>query len=275
MRNWAIVLFSTLLIHLKLRSIFAGSILGSYGNGFFHADTLVYLFNIFKIAGRLILPPTRNSMVLSLIFLIFALTLIWMLIRNRNKIRVFPMGRELFLLTVMLCVSCIIPLVSGVSTQTSETDRALYFPSVFLGLIFGLLIVFGIKNYRYQLAIMVLILLYNFYFLEENNRNWKKASGITEDITNKIRNISQTGKKSGQVYFLNIPQEIDGAFVFRQGFDYALKLNKIDSSRFIAVNYLSRQDLQKITQKILPATSKTSINIGTDVFLKTDSGGCR
>jgi hypothetical protein len=109
----------------------------------------------------------------------------------------------------------------------------------------------------------------------QNNSNWKKASRITESVVTKIREISKDEKKEGSVYFLNIPNEIAGAFVFRQGFDYALKLNKFDVKRFIMINCLSWDDIQKMNRKSLSELQNENLSLGDDIILKADSTGCR
>ena len=42
--------------------------------------------------------------------------------------------------------------------------------------------VFRIKDFRNRMFTLLLICSYNLFFLEENNMNWKKASGITGSL---------------------------------------------------------------------------------------------
>ena len=186
-----------------------------------------------------------------------------------------PLWRNMISLSGMLLISCLIPVISGVSTQTSETDRALYFPSVFLCMTLGLLITVAIKKLSSQYLILFLILAYNIFFLEKNNMNWIKASAITQSVIKKTAEISHRDKNGGRVYFLNIPDEINGAYVFRQGFSDALRIYKADSDRFMVVNYLPRQDLEKMKQRIIIDPAKGSFDLPPDILMKTDSAGCR
>ena len=85
----------------------------------------------------------------------------------------------------------------------------------------------------------------------------------------------QAAKSTDKIYFLNIPNEIDGAYVFRLGFPDALHLYGKDSSHFIAVNYLPRQDLEKMKKKIIINPEDAEIVLPPDIILKRDSSGCR
>lgn len=115
------------------------------------------------------------------------------------------------------------------------------------------------------------ILTYNLFFLEMNNMNWIKASGITHAMVEKIRSANLNGR----MFFLNIPDEINGAYVFRQGFPFALRLYGMDSNRFIAVNYLPRQDLDKMKGKLVLHQERATFELPPDIIVKSDSNGCR
>jgi hypothetical protein len=273
-RRWILLIFLTLTLHLLLRYSIAGSLLGAYGQVFFHSGIKFYLLNIAKAGGRLLLPPAQNAILLTVLFLLLITISGFLAIRNYDKTRHEPFWRNFLFLSGMLLISGITPVVAGISTQTSETDRALYFPSVFLCMMAGLVMVFRIKNFRNRMFILLLICSYNLFFLEENNMNWKKASGITGSVMTKIMAINRLEKTGGKVYFLNLPNEISGAYVFRRGFTDALRLYGLDSSRFIAVNFLPRQDLEKIKGKISLDKEKETMNLPPEIILKTGPDGC-
>ena len=171
-----------------------------------------------------------------------------------------------------LCISCIVPFIIGVSKQTSETVRLLYFPSVFVCMIGGFGIVFLVKRPWLQWIQIFLVISYNLTFLELNNMNWRKASSITMAILEKINEEKRNGDP-GRIFFLNIPNEIDGAYVFRTGFPNALLLYEMDSARFIAVNYLPRKDLEKMQKKIVLKEDHSEIVLPPDIVIKKDASG--
>ena len=271
MTRWSALLLLTLFIHLLLRINISGTVLGSYGSDFFHNGVKIYLLNIIKVFGRLIFPPSSNAKVFSALVLMLIAAIIVLAGKNYRKKGNSVFCREILLLTGMLIIACIIPVVTGISTQTSESDRMLYFPSVFLSMLTGYGVVVLIKKSGLKIMLMAGIIIYNLYYLEQNNRNWEKASHITYSIIDKI----QTENTTGRIFFLNIPNEINGAYVFRHGFADALELFGKDSNRFIAVNYLPRQDLEKMKTEIRLDNRAPVVVLPPDILMKQDSTGCR
>jgi hypothetical protein len=139
-------------------------------------------------------------------------------------------------------------------------------------MILGLIIVSSIKKSVYKWSILTLILIYFVSFLEKNNLNWKKASFITYSILNKIDEKKRSGDP-GKIFFLNIPNEIEGAYVFRLGFPDALKLYGFDSNRYFAVNFLPRQDLEKMKEESSLVNREGEINLPPDIVLKKRGPG--
>ncbi len=139
-------------------------------------------------------------------------------------------------------------------------------------MLLGLNIVTYVKNAALKLPNQCLVLVYFIIFLEKNNLNWKKASFITYSILNKINEKKHTGEP-GKIFFLNIPNEIEGAYVFRLGFPDALKLYGFDSSRYFAVNYLPRQDLEKMKKESSLLNNEGKINLPPDIVLKQRGPG--
>jgi hypothetical protein len=270
-KKWTTFLILTFCSHLFLRYAVSGTILGNYGQGFFHSGMKAYLLNVGRVGSRLLFPPFRNPAMLIILFIISLSVATFFAYRKKLTIICSEAGRMILFLTGALIISCIIPVISSVSTRTSESDRVLYFPSLFVCMISALLLLFCIKKKAYRLIAMVLTFAYSLFFLEKNNLNWIKASAITRSVMEKIK-----GDRSRSThYFLNIPNEIDGAFVFRMGFSDAVYLWGEDSSRFIAVNYLSRQNFDKMDEKINLNPEKTEIILSPDIILKSDSSGCK
>ncbi len=271
-QKWIFALGLTLGLHLLVRYWLSGSILGLYGNDFFHSGFRLYFLNIPKTVGRLILPPSKNVFWLSALFLLLVVIVGSFIVRNVHRFRQDTRWKTITFLSAELCISCIIPFVIGVSTQTSETDRLLYFPSVFVCMIGAFGVVFMVKRPRLQWILIFLVIAYNLAFLELNNMNWRKASFITMAILEKINEEKRAGDR-GRIFFLNIPNEVEGAYVFRMGFPDALLLYKMDSSRFIAVNYLPRRDLEKMQKKIVLKEIHSEIVLPPDIVMKKDACG--
>jgi hypothetical protein len=74
---------------------------------------------------------------------------------------------------------------------------------------------------------------------------WVKASRAAESILETVRN---RGTKN--IILINVPDELEGAFVFRNGLFKALEINKTDTSKVTIMNYLKRTDYLKTGQTI-------------------------
>jgi protein O-mannosyl-transferase len=264
---WCFYLILGLSIHLILRFIISGTLFGSYGEEFLASGLQRYISNLAKVAGRLFLPPSENRFLLSALFILCISMIIYFLSKNYGKVRNIIFRKDLLLLLLLLAISCVIPVISGISTQTSESDRMLYFPSVFLCMAVGYIPVFLIKSKKLKIIFVIFILCYNVFFLERNNLNWKKASLVSFSIINTVLSDSTNPK----IFFINIPNEIEGAYVFRLGFGDALLMNGKDSTKAVPVNYLTRMESEKFAGKILPVRSAAHLFIPPDVVLIQDS----
>jgi hypothetical protein len=272
LRNWAFAFIFTFCLHLIIRYLLSGSILGSYGNDFFHTGIKKYFLNIAKTGGRLILPPSNNTLLSESVFILLILYTFYYFIKHIRQIRKNEIWRTTAILSSMLVISCIVPLVGGVSTRTSESDRLLYFPSVFVCMTWAFVIVFQVTHKNLQRLLIFSTIVYNLFFLELNNLNWRKASSVTSSIVEKANEETRSGN-SGRIFFVNIPDEIEGAYVFRMGFSDAMKLYGLDLNRFVDVNYLSRNEMNGTKQEVILNADKTEISLPPDIVLKKMPSG--
>jgi hypothetical protein len=73
-----------------------------------------------------------------------------------------------------------------------------------------------------------------------------KASNIAKNILNTIKS-QDTSKK---IYVVNVPDELDGAFIFRVGIKDAFIINGIDTSKVLIVNRLTRTQMLALPEII-------------------------
>jgi hypothetical protein len=267
--RYFLVLVLTLIMHLILRFFVAGTLTGSYGEAFLESGFIRYLSNIPKVAGRLFLPPSTNSRMLIVLLFLLSVALTVLILKNHRIIRKHFIGKDIRLLLSQLAISCLIPVISGVSTQTSETDRMLYFPSVFLCMAVSYIPLFLIGNSKIKIISILFLLSYNVFFLERNNLNWKSASSVTYAILT----TPLSEPDGSRNFFINIPNEIDGAYVFRLGFEDALLLFGKDSTKLIPVNYLTRTVSEKLPHRIRPVYLRDTLFIPPETKLIPDSDG--
>ncbi len=243
------------LLYLLIRFYFSGTIYGDYGDRLTPGIPLIsYFSTVLKVAGRLLLPPYENSRKLMIMFLSLCslISFLHFYLFKNQQFRNIYLKRYAELLLLLL-ISLVIPFYFGVSTRTTEGDRLLYFPSCFYCMILSFLIISIFNNsWTRGFAFFVVFALFAL-FLEKNNRQWIIASGAASDI---LQSILKSKKES--ITIINLPDELEGAFVFRNGFRKALRLNNIESSRVIVTNYLNRLDYLKIADTISPVKERNS-----------------
>jgi hypothetical protein len=233
-RQWAIVMGSVFLLHLAVRVWASGSVAGDYGGEFFGAKVSRLAGNLIKVVARLFLPPSDRVRLMTGLFLVVVAGLVVVLIVYARR---WGWSRLRFLraLFLLLGISLIFPVVTAVSTRTSESDRMLYFPSVFFCCILSYFLVEVVRGRSWRIGIAGLLLVYMVVFLEKTNDNWVRASGITREI------LLDVGKSSsGRAFVYNLPDEADGAFIFRSGFPEAYQMMYPGRPAPVVVSHLTR-----------------------------------
>ncbi|HSZ86998.1 MAG TPA: hypothetical protein VK787_13275, partial [Puia sp.] len=140
--SWIIALGATLIIHLVIRLKMSGGFLGSYGKNFFTETITHYTANLFKVVGRLFVPPVQNYYLQIILFALLAVFIAGILFFFFKKFKKDNYERIFFLkLIILILITAAIPVLFSVSTKTSESDRFLYFPSFFLCALIAFLMV--------------------------------------------------------------------------------------------------------------------------------------
>jgi hypothetical protein len=236
--RWGAVFSGTFLLHLLVRMVVSGSITGEYGFDFFSSGWLRYAGNAGKVAGRLFLPPGEEIRRMLLLFpVVLAALGVGLVLFYRRTREATAHRAYLAALLLMVGISCILPILAGVSTKTSESDRLLYFPSVFLCCGLSFLLV-GLLGYGVRLKVAAVLLLgYMVVFLEKGNLNWMGASAITRNIL-QVTGRQPAGRK---LFIINLPDEKDGAYIFRLGLPEAVLLSGRDTAGLVIMSHLTRE----------------------------------
>ena len=255
---WGSSMAFTVLLHFIMRRAVSGGIVGGYADGVFDQGVVQYVSNFLRITGRLFLPPAENATLLTIAFVVLLIGMLvftWIYIK-KNKTSV-----PVFLIVAFLLISLVVPLTFPVSTRTSESDRLLYFPSVFVCLLVAFLVTDLIQGKKWLYIISGFLLLYNIYFLERNNLNWRKASSISSAVLNTLKNQQQTRKN---ILIMNVPDEYNGAFIFRNGFEDALIIHNLDTAGIKRLSRLKWEEYQTIPEEIVPETRGDTLLIAPD-----------
>lgn len=227
MRAWSVVF----VVHFILRMTCTDAWADSYGAGFFQHSMAHYIISIPKVLGRLFLEPHPDASNLIIRGAIGAVVIgsaaLVFLRRTRGDTTARSRASALALL---LLVSLVVPVMAGVSTRTSESDRFLYMPSVFACALLAM--VLGHLPWRWSRNVMAAAVMVGCVFLlMRNTRNWINASTTIEDI------IAEVPRPvNGRIFILGLPGEVNGAFVFRHGFHEALLLADRDTMGIFKVD---------------------------------------
>ena len=127
--------------------------------------------------------------------------------------------------------------LGGVSTRTSESDRYLYLPSVFLCMLAGLLVL-SIPQRAARMLVFGSLLIASTLALRSNHARWRSASATTTRILTELPELSA----SGLLFVSGLPDNDHGAFIFRNGFREAVWLSGRDGERYIDVKGPKRSD---------------------------------
>lgn len=259
----AVICFS-----LLIRFLISGAVYGVYGERMVTPTWSHYLVKSLKTLGRSFLPPSENSRVMEICFTVVTVFIIWIHFKMIKKYR--PQKELIFkYLKIAGCffIAMMLPMLFGISTRTSEGDRLLYFPSVFICMMLSFLVITIAKRKVFQWICFSIIFSYFIYFLMLSNKQWEKASGATSHILQTV-----TASNGKFVYLINIPDEVEGAYVFRNGFKKCLVLHHIDTSKVFAISYLTRLEYLKIDEDI--STQRNGDNIiispSTEIMNKGD-----
>lgn len=233
-------------LHAWLRIAVSGAFLGGYGEGFFSGLGISTLMGMFKSAGRIFLPPSDDSRSMMIKFVVVLLMTGVILFTLWKKSKNDKASRSV-LLTQIICfaIAMLVPMWLGVSTRTSESDRFLYLPSFFFCTSTAFAVVYLFKQAKPRIIVVALCLIVQIFMLDENNRNWSRASMA---VTRLMREAKTVSAGSGRLQIVNLPGETDGAYIFRVGFPEAIRLYQYDSSRIRVVSRLTRDQQLKLPQ---------------------------
>jgi hypothetical protein len=218
----------TLALHIFMRIEISGALSGDYGKKFINTDVWKFFFSGLKAVVRSFVPPHTDSNLL-IAMAVFLLLFWFILIRQLQQVlRSDNRSRVLFFCIVGCWLfSLVLAGIGGVSTRTSESDRFLELPSYFLCMIVAFFMTFLLRRKNALLFTLLIIVTYNIFHLEKNNFNWAKASDVVKETLQKAQRAGGDGK----YYFYNMPDELNGAYIFRVGFEDALLLNGVDTGR--------------------------------------------
>jgi hypothetical protein len=233
------------LLWIAMRYVMVGGLLPPYSNGATAADPVALRF--VKVLGRCFLPPEENAKLMVGLFAGVVVVVgmvhvsVWRRARTGER-----RGWPLLALEVGFLLALLPAIVFGVSTRTTEGDRLLYFPSCMLSLLAAAVLMLLLPGRRWRLVLCGAYAVASVVFIAGNNRRWVFASRTAEAALNIVRHAP------GKVVLVNVPDEWEGAYIFRNNFKEALVVNGIDTNRVRVSHVLTRLEYLRADGRIEP-----------------------
>jgi hypothetical protein len=195
--------------YLFVRKQYTGEIAGSYDAGaFLRFDFALLALNYSKLIGRLFVPPTTSTTTFSILFLFVVFIIIV------QSFIVFKKDKSI-LITVVLLMIAPLPYCSfGANTHTVEAERYLYLPSVF-----GVILLLQILAYfKWKNFVTLALIAFHLFYLFQSATSFQTAGNIVAASLKAI----EASKSKQRLFIYHLPQHVNGALVFRTGFEQAV-----------------------------------------------------
>ncbi len=242
--------FALLAVYLVARFLTLGTLIGGYGKSVhLQTEPKRIMASLAGLSTRSLLPPLpSNLFAVALFGLLVTFFIAFAIIRKCiRKPAVFT----------LLCLLSGLPAINlSIHLTNTQGERFVYFPSVFAVYTLALLLDCIIRSQR-RFAITVILIGTVFGgFLYNSNQRWRQASSITLSILDSLKYIPETKT----LYLLNLPDNIGGAYIFRNGFEDAIELLGIEK-RFESVRILTRVHIKAPDEKIVANTNYNRIDV--------------
>ncbi|MCD4706125.1 MAG: hypothetical protein K8S62_00115 [Candidatus Sabulitectum sp.] len=237
-RNYILLGISALIAacYLILRIAFNTELVSNMRSGGFLSLSPVELAeNTVRYTFRVLIPSlpvslrmvvTDSPVLVPLVLLVLMLFLFVFLHKRASDVQ----KRLLFLLAGCFFVSLLPVLSMKVSLFNTQSERFLYLPGVFAAGFLTVAVVSLFKKSRTILGILVLVILFQGFFLQRSNKNWKQAGRLCSSIAQSV-----SAYDADSVIILSIPDSYRGAYVFRNGLNEAVTMLTGEESNYIVI----------------------------------------
>ncbi len=251
-----VIIGANFLSYLLIRYLFIHEVAGNYeAANLWQGNFFVLSMNYAKLLVRCWLPYTAGSYTLATAAALLLVAVVCLLVFKKHQHR-----KRWLLLTTALLVS-LLPYISlGIDTHGTESERFLYLPSFFAGVLLVMLI-FSLQSNLYRSIFFFTLLVFHLSILYNNALHYRHAGDITKTFAASLQKIPVASK----LYVDSVPTQCKGALVFRQGLAECIDWMGQEDS---LIHYSQRQN------DCMPFPSygirmlKTNIDKpGTDVFI--------
>jgi hypothetical protein len=208
--GYTVPFFAVCAVCITARLLISNHKTTPYGNDIFLSLNPMQLFkNVAALFFRNFIPPFENTLMFIIACIVAATIFFYVLsmIRNRNI--------GLLFFAVLLMASCFVayaPAIAfGISSHNSESERYIYFSSVFAMMFLSIGISLFDRQTIKQVALLACCCIYG-WFLFATINSYVNAGKFSQEY---LKLLSEVHDKAKQIYLVNQPSQYRGALLFR------------------------------------------------------------
>ncbi|MGB3533555.1 MAG: hypothetical protein WBA13_08550 [Microcoleaceae cyanobacterium] len=260
--------FIVLMIYFGLRLWKINTIVGGYGEKV-HLNFGVQqvLQNIVIYPTRALLPPHPEAdfNYWLLVFISFIVIFIISLVMSRLLHSQTSQLPQLLIFLVISFFIAVLPAINvTVSTIDTQGERYLYFASGFAAISLAIIISIVLIQSQITLIVSSILLLYFGLSTYSLNQNWKIAADISQNILESIQEI----QPSTPALITSLPDNYQGAYIYRTGLIQALYL--FDENNQFNIQFI-RQETDKNFEKVQFETTQIKVMMNHEVLDTADT----
>jgi hypothetical protein len=255
--------FALLVFYVGARAFVLGTLVGGYGAAR-HLDFTHSLVasQLLRFSLRALLPsvvlselPFLESRALSPVLIvtgsIVVLSAAALLRRRENRLALFAWARRhaFAWLMILLSACALLPVLAlRINVFDTQGERFLYLPSAFFAPALAYLCLWTqgtVRRAKLRAATVVCLLVFYASSLWVTNRSWSEAARLSHDI---LRELTRQSER-GAVLLLNAPDNLRGAYVYRNGLGQAL-LSFQQEKRFNELHVAAWHSLRETTDRM-------------------------
>jgi hypothetical protein len=216
-------------VYLLARRIVSGEFVSAFESPFLRPNSAIFgnlsttVFRSFLPYIPLQLLPEVPKVGLTNVLIVFAgliaaaAALVWVYTTWKGRTRVQLLATFLLIAVVLASIPTIA--FGRPSIIDSESERYAYLPSVFASMLVGFAVTVLVRKRSIRAGVAVAVLLVLGAFLELSNQSWRTAGELSASIVASVA----AQDKSGELAVV-VPDDLNGAFIYRNGLLEALML---------------------------------------------------
>ena len=210
----AAVFWSFFLLYLILRSSITGELTGSpYGHsGIIKFSVQLWIKNYNIMVARSFLPPLQS---IALLIVLYCVLLLLFLFISRKLIVQKRLSPAILIAAAGFMISFLPVLTLGVDSHDSESERFLYFPSVFAVILITQVIFELVRSVTQRSLLFLVLLGGEIFYLSKAASVYQISSNVAWVSMKAVDGINNKGK----LYCIDLPTQYKGAMIYRDGFN--------------------------------------------------------